>query len=403
MDGQPEVQWYMRPFLVDFLIEVHHQFRLRPEVLYLAMNIVDRYVSRRIVYKKHYQLVGCTALWISAKFEDAKDKVPLVKELSEMCCKAYDETAFIQMEGHVLSTVNWTLGYSTPEAWLRVYCAGEREETKTAHIARFVMELSIFYRDFVGVNAYDVAAGALMLARYICGLDKRADLASERPAMFGPTSAASAVRVARLLDSKLADFANQVSDVMQRKYNPAYYSNASLYVREWYSDPTHRFEAVSNENPHSKWRQANHIANAWRGLNWKTASSSPSASFSSTASSENGDEGPLTPNTPSTFVTNAADPFTAAQQQQQHLLQQQQQSQPQQRGAKENIAPAPTPTRAKLGQVVPTHMTALPAKSAHVAPVQDVAMLYPARPALNALDHARRQDQQPQALRRLSN
>jgi hypothetical protein len=50
------------------------------------MNIVDRYVSKRVVYKKHYQLVGCAALWIAAKFEDAKDRVPTVRELADMCC-----------------------------------------------------------------------------------------------------------------------------------------------------------------------------------------------------------------------------------------------------------------------------------------------------------------------------
>lgn len=52
MDMQPELQWFMRSYLIDFIIEVHQQFRLRPEVLYLAMNIVDRYISKRVVYKK---------------------------------------------------------------------------------------------------------------------------------------------------------------------------------------------------------------------------------------------------------------------------------------------------------------------------------------------------------------
>lgn len=58
IDMQPELEWYMRPYLVDFLIEIHQQHALRPETLYLAINIVDRYVSKRIVFKKHYQLVG---------------------------------------------------------------------------------------------------------------------------------------------------------------------------------------------------------------------------------------------------------------------------------------------------------------------------------------------------------
>ncbi len=173
MDMQPELQWYMRPFLVDFLVEIHQQFRLRPEVLYLSLNIVDRYVSKRVVYKKHYQLVGCAALWIAAKFEDAKDRVPTVRELADMCCKAYDDSAFIQMEGHVLQTIGWQIGHPTAEAWMRLACMGNiNEETKTQHVARFVMEITLFHREFVGVKASIVTAGSLMLARYICGLPR---------------------------------------------------------------------------------------------------------------------------------------------------------------------------------------------------------------------------------------
>jgi hypothetical protein len=171
---QPELQWFMRPYLIDFLIEVHQQFRLRPEVLFLAMNIVDRYVSKRVVYKKHYQLVGCAALWIAAKFEDGKDKVPLVRELSEMCCKAYDESAFIQMEGHVLSTIQWCIGHPSAESWLRINTSGLNfEEPKVANVARFLMEITLFHREFVGIRSSYIAHGALTLARYICGKQRK--------------------------------------------------------------------------------------------------------------------------------------------------------------------------------------------------------------------------------------
>lgn len=175
---QPELQWFMRPYLIDFLIEVHQQFRLRPEVLYLAMNVVDRYVSKRVVYKKHYQLVGCAALWIAAKFEDGKDKVPLVRELADMCCKAYDESAFIQMEGHVLSTIGWVTGHPSAEAWLRTSTQemGKTEDPKVQNVARFLMEITLFHREFVGIQSSFIAGGALMLARFICAKPRRVSL-----------------------------------------------------------------------------------------------------------------------------------------------------------------------------------------------------------------------------------
>ena len=110
MDLQPELEWYMLPFLVDFMIEVHSQFRMSPYTLHLAINLINRYVSKRVVFKKHYQLVGCAALWIAAKFEDGKDKVPTVRELRNMCVNAYEEDMFVQMEGHVLATLHWEIG-----------------------------------------------------------------------------------------------------------------------------------------------------------------------------------------------------------------------------------------------------------------------------------------------------
>jgi hypothetical protein len=174
IDQQPELQWYMRPYLVDFLIEIHQQHRLRPETLYLALNIVDRYVSKRIVFKKHYQLVGCASLWIAAKFEDAKDRVPTVPELCQMCCGAYDESAFIQMEGHVLSTINWVIGHPTTESWLRLACVtGQIEEQRTQHVARFVMEITLFHKEYIPFKPSELALASLLLARFMLGKSRR--------------------------------------------------------------------------------------------------------------------------------------------------------------------------------------------------------------------------------------
>ena len=41
----------MRPYLIDFLIEAHAAFALLPETLFLTVNLLDRYCSRRVVYK----------------------------------------------------------------------------------------------------------------------------------------------------------------------------------------------------------------------------------------------------------------------------------------------------------------------------------------------------------------
>lgn len=224
MDQQPEIRWSMRPCLVDFLVEIHFTFRLRPETLYLTLNIIDRYVSRRIVYVKHYQLVGCAALWIAAKFEDAKERVPTVQDLAQICRETYDESAFIQMEGHVLATIQWTLGHPTAEAWLRLMsCGAFIEETKVQHVARFLMEITLFYREFIQYTPSSIALGALTLARYLCGKGRR---------IFEETD--ECLEVVEHLDNRLSRQVNDLSETLVKKYSYAFYSKASTFVVQYY-------------------------------------------------------------------------------------------------------------------------------------------------------------------------
>ncbi|KAF8575354.1 hypothetical protein K439DRAFT_750965 [Ramaria rubella] len=224
MDQQPEIRWHMRPCLVDFLVEVHLTFRLRPETLYLTLNIVDRYVSRRIVYIKHYQLVGCAALWIAAKFEDAKERVPTVHDLAQICREAYDESAFIQMEHHVLDTIQWIVGHPTAEAWLRLACCETvLEDTKTQHVARFLMEITLFYREFVKYAPSAIAIAALLLSRYTCGKQRRPHEETDE-----------ALQIVELLDNHLAAHSHDLSETLVKKYSYSFYSKASTHILQFY-------------------------------------------------------------------------------------------------------------------------------------------------------------------------
>jgi len=170
MDLQPELTWDLRPLLVDFLIEIHAHFQLQPETLYLAMNMMDRYLSKRVVYKKHYQLVGMTSLWISSKYEDSKERLPSVNQLCKLCSNTYDEAAFITMERHILKTLDYGLGHPTAEAFLKkdLEVSGQ-DDLRLRHVAQFLMELTMFTRCFLSFGSSTIAASALFLARSICG------------------------------------------------------------------------------------------------------------------------------------------------------------------------------------------------------------------------------------------
>lgn len=49
---QNDINEKMRRILVDWLLKVHNKFKLLPETFYLAINILDRYLSQEIISRK---------------------------------------------------------------------------------------------------------------------------------------------------------------------------------------------------------------------------------------------------------------------------------------------------------------------------------------------------------------
>ncbi|ORY68627.1 G2/mitotic-specific cyclin-B1 [Pseudomassariella vexata] len=169
IDMQREIQWFMRPYLIDFLIEAHAAFALLPETLFLTVNLLDRYCSKRVVYKQHYQLVGCAALLIAAKYGDKKDRVPQINELNNMCCGLYDSGMFTQMEMHVLNTLEWAIGHPTVDFFGQLIVAEESDDREVEHMAAYLSEIALYHRDFVSTKPSIMARASLALARAILG------------------------------------------------------------------------------------------------------------------------------------------------------------------------------------------------------------------------------------------
>jgi hypothetical protein len=89
MEMQPQITERMRSILIDWIIEVHFQFKLKPESLFLTVNMIDRYLEHAMVSKEKLQLVGVSAMLIACKYEEIWP--PLIKDYIHMCDNAYDK------------------------------------------------------------------------------------------------------------------------------------------------------------------------------------------------------------------------------------------------------------------------------------------------------------------------
>lgn len=220
IDIQTEIQWFMRPYLLDFLIEAHTAFGLMPSTLFLAINLLDRYCSKRVVYKRHYQLVGCAALLIAAKYNDKKDRVPTVRELKSMCCSLYDDDMFVQMEWHVLQTLGWTVGHPTVDAFLQIAVLDEAYDPEVEHMALYILEIALFHRDFVSKPSSELSRAALALSR--CILNRPQPRHGHWASVYDSMTLVG-----------LSQQLHQPSTVVARKYASASYSRVSKVLEQF--------------------------------------------------------------------------------------------------------------------------------------------------------------------------
>ena len=207
----------MRPYLLDFLTEAHSAFGLLPETLFLTINVLDRYCSRRVVYKKHYQLVGCCALLIASKYGDRKDRVPTIKELKAMCCGLYEDEMFTQMEWHVLVTVDWLIGHPTIDSFLQLALENIPYDPEVEHMACYIAEIAMFHKEFVSKRPSDIARTSLAVARYILGRPQASN--DEWASKYDHQTLLS-----------LSQQLHQPSGVLSRKYSSAHLSKVSIIL-----------------------------------------------------------------------------------------------------------------------------------------------------------------------------
>lgn len=163
MANQTEIQWSMRAVLMDWLVQVHFRFALFPETLYLCVNYIDRFLSRKIVSLGKLQLVGATALFIAAKYEEIT--APSVQEIVYMVDGGYTVDEILKAERYMLTILNFELGWPGPMSFLRRVSKADDYDLETRTVAKYFIELTIMDERFVCTPPSFAAAGAHCLAR----------------------------------------------------------------------------------------------------------------------------------------------------------------------------------------------------------------------------------------------
>merc|ERR1712012_908414 len=163
----------MRAVLVDWLIQVHQQFNLLQETLYLTIAVLDSFlqVHASKVERKQLQLVGVAAMFIASKYEEMY--APEIGDFVYITDRAYTESQIREMEMRILDTLGFDLGRPLPLHFLRHNSKAGNVDALTHTMAKYIMELTLVEYKMAHWKPSLVAASALALSLKVLDQDQK--------------------------------------------------------------------------------------------------------------------------------------------------------------------------------------------------------------------------------------
>ena len=162
MSNQSDINHRMRAILIDWLIDVHLKYRLLPQTMYIAVNLIDRYLAKAETNRAKLQLVGVTAMFIACKYEEIYP--PELKDFVYITDGAYVKSDVLKMETKMLSKLNFDVTFPTQWTLFETYKRKLDLDEKTFKLAWFLMELCLIDYKILKFKMSQIAASAILIA-----------------------------------------------------------------------------------------------------------------------------------------------------------------------------------------------------------------------------------------------
>lgn len=170
MDGQQDLDWHIRTIVVDWLQKIHIRYHLLPETLWIAVNLMDRFLTCRVVSRGKVQLVAVTSLFVASKYEEIL--APSLDEFVHMTEDEYTKEDILKGERIMLQTLDFRVSqYCSPYSWMRKISRADDFDLQTRTLSKFLTEVTLLDHRFLRVKPNMIAAVGMYSARIMLGGD----------------------------------------------------------------------------------------------------------------------------------------------------------------------------------------------------------------------------------------
>lgn len=162
MDNQSEITPSIRFILVEWLFQVCYSRNIPHYPIYLAINMVDRYLEKSTIKKSKFQLLGITSLYIAEKYDEVH-----YNDISDnlyVCGNIYDRKEMLDMEKNILKTLNYSISYISPLCFLRTLLKHKNMDKNALVYCYYILDLTTLSPEMNKFKPSIISSSALMIS-----------------------------------------------------------------------------------------------------------------------------------------------------------------------------------------------------------------------------------------------
>ena len=167
---QYDINEKMRAILLDWLVEVHLKFKLLPETLFLTINLIDRYLSKKSIHRTNLQLVGVSAMLIACKYEEIY--APEVKDFVYITDKAYTHKNVLDMESDILSTLEFNITMPSSYRFVEMFNYFIKYDELIVNFMQYLLDLCLVNYKMMKYKCSLIAAAIVFVASKLLHKEK---------------------------------------------------------------------------------------------------------------------------------------------------------------------------------------------------------------------------------------
>ncbi|KAF9148695.1 hypothetical protein BG015_009558 [Linnemannia schmuckeri] len=174
LESRPRDAWSVRRICVDIACRVCDSLNTIGETVFLAVNLLDRYLSCHTLQSNYHQprILIVTCVLIASKFEERNPfarVIDFLHILERLGLPLLDPAVFRAGERHLLQLFDYKLGWPGPLSFLRRCSRADNCDQAARLVAKYILEAILVDERFVLYRPSLQAAAALYIGRSMQG------------------------------------------------------------------------------------------------------------------------------------------------------------------------------------------------------------------------------------------